>query len=118
MNRLIQQVEEDFKKDQEIKVEAGDFVKVNIKIKEGKKERIQPFNGIVIAIKGKGINRRITVRKLSFGIGVEKTFPIHSPSLHQVIVEKQSKVRRAKLFYLREKVGKAAERLKPRITKK
>ncbi|NLC96622.1 MAG: 50S ribosomal protein L19 [Erysipelotrichaceae bacterium] len=87
---------------------AGATVKVHVKIKEGEKSRIQIFEGVVIKRQGKGIGETITVRKISNGIGVERTFPIHSPIIDKITVERIGKVRRAKLFYLRGRSGKSA----------
>lgn len=87
----------------------GDTVDVSIKIKEGEKERIQVFSGVVIARKGGSIRETFTVRKISYGVGVEKVFPLHSPVLDNIKVLKQGVVRRAKLYYLRDKKGKAAK---------
>lgn len=86
----------------------GDTVKVHVKVKEGEKERIQVFQGLVIARKGGGVRETFTVRKVSQGIGVERTFPVHSPILEKIEVERHGKVRRAKLYYLRDLKGKAA----------
>ena len=86
----------------------GDTVKVHVKVIEGGRERIQVFDGVVIARKGTGIRETFTVRKVSAGIGVERTFPLHSPRLSKIEVVREGKVRRAKLYYLRERVGKAA----------
>ena len=87
----------------------GDGVKVYIRITEGEKERIQLFEGTVIAKHGGGISETFTVRRVSYGVGVEKTFPIHSPNVDKVVVVREAKVRRAKLYYLRSRVGKAAK---------
>ena len=87
----------------------GDTVKVHNRIKEGDKERIQMFEGTVIAKHGGGISETFTVRRVSFGCGVEKTFPIHSPNVVKVDVTRQGIVRRAKLYYLRDRVGKSAK---------
>ena len=87
----------------------GDGVKVYIKITEGEKERIQMFEGTVIAKHGGGISETFTVRRISYGVGVEKTFPIHSPNVEKVDVIRVGKVRRAKLYYLRGRVGKASK---------
>ena len=87
----------------------GDTVKVHNRIKEGDKERIQMFEGTVIAKHGGGISETFTVRRVSFGCGVEKTFPIHSPNVVKVDVTRQGVVRRAKLYYLRDRVGKSAK---------
>jgi large subunit ribosomal protein L19 len=89
-------------------IHPGDTVAVNVRVIEGDKERIQVFEGIVIKIKGGGVNKTFTVRKLSHGVGVERIFPIHSPRLAEITVLKRGKVRRAKLYYLRELRGKAA----------
>ena len=100
--------------DQNVKAEApviriGDTVRVHIKIKEGAKERIQIFGGTVIAKKHGGVNETFTVRRISYGVGVEKVFPVHSPNVVQVETVRKGKVRRAKLYYLRGRVGKAAK---------
>ena len=95
-------------------VEVGDTVKVHVKVKEGARERIQIFEGTVIAKKHGGIEETITVRRLSYGIGVEKVFPIHSPSIEKIETVRHGAVRRAKLYYLRDRVGKAAK-LKERL---
>ena len=87
----------------------GDSVKVYIRITEGEKERIQLFEGTVIAKHGGGISETFTVRRVSYGVGVEKTFPIHSPNVEKIEVVRKGKVRRAKLYYLRDRVGKAAK---------
>ena len=87
----------------------GDSVKVYVKIVEGEKERIQMFDGTVIARHGGGISETFTVRRVSYGVGVEKTFPLHSPNVDKIVVYREAKVRRAKLYYLRSKVGKAAK---------
>ena len=88
---------------------VGDTVKVMIKVVEGDKERLQGFEGIVIARKHGGISETFTVRRISYGVGVEKTFPIHSPKVADIKVVRHGKVRRAKLYYLRERTGKAAK---------
>jgi large subunit ribosomal protein L19 len=88
---------------------VGDTVKVMIKVIEGDRERLQAFEGIVIARKHGGISETFTVRRMSFGVGVEKTFPIHSPKVADIQVVRHGKVRRAKLYYLRERTGKAAK---------
>ena len=87
----------------------GDGVKVYIRITEGEKERIQMFEGTVIAKHGGGISETFTVRRVSYGCGVEKTFPIHSPNVEKVDIIRVGKVRRAKLYYIRERVGKASK---------
>ncbi|MCK5688752.1 50S ribosomal protein L19, partial [Myxococcota bacterium] len=87
---------------------AGDTVKVHVKIKEGEKERIQMYEGVVIAIRHGGSRESFTVRKNSYGVGVERVFPLHSPSVANVEVVSSGRVRRAKLYYLRDRTGKAA----------
>jgi len=96
---------------------AGDTLRVHVKIKEGQRERIQLFEGVVIQRHGGGISETFTVRKVSYGVGVERTFPLHSPRLDRIEVIRRGKVRRAKLFYLRKLRGKAA-RIRERITHK
>ena len=88
---------------------VGDTVKVHVKVKEGARERIQVYEGIVIAKKHGGIEETITVRRMSYGVGVEKVFPLHSPSIDTIQVVRNGAVRRAKLYYLRGRVGKSAK---------
>ena len=88
---------------------VGDTVRVHVKIKEGTRERIQLFEGTVIARRGSGISETFTVRRVSYGCGVEKTFPLHSPHVEKVEVIRRGKVRRAKLYYLRDRVGKSSK---------
>ena len=90
-------------------VEVGDTVRVHIKVKEGNRERIQVFEGTVIAKKHGGIHETFTVRRISYGVGVEKVFPLYSPVIEKVETVRRGKVRRAKLYYLRDRVGKAAK---------
>ena len=90
-------------------IKVGNTVRVHVKIKEGNKERIQVFEGIVIKKQGGGLNETFTVRKISYGVGVEKTFLIHSPLVEKVEVVRVGKARRAKLYYLRERTGKASK---------
>ena len=90
-------------------VEVGDTVRVHIKVKEGNRERIQVFEGTVIAKKHGGITETITVRRISYGVGCEKVFPVHSPTIVSVDTVRRGKVRRAKLYYLRDRVGKRAK---------
>ena len=87
----------------------GDTVRVHVKIREGERERIQIFEGTVIARKGSGVSETFTVRRLSFGVGIERVFPVHSPNVAKVDVVRNGHVRRAKLYYLRDRVGKAAK---------
>ena len=88
--------------------QAGDYVQVNVKIVEGNRERIQMFEGLVIKRQGGGISETFTVRKISYGIGVERTFPVHAPTIDSIVVTRRGKVRRAKLFYIRTLSTKAA----------
>jgi len=90
-------------------VKVGDTVRMHVKVKEGARERIQVFEGTVIAKKHGGINETITVRRISYGIGVEKVFPVYSPSIDHIEIVRNGSVRRAKLYYLRERVGKRAK---------
>lgn len=90
-------------------IEVGSTVRVHVKIKEGSKERIQIFEGTVIAKKHGGVSETFTVRRISYGVGVEKVFPVHSPNVVKVETVRRGKVRRAKLYYLRNRVGKAAK---------
>ena len=93
---------------------VGDTVKIHVKIKEGSRERIQTFEGTVIAKKHGGINETFTVSRISYGVGVERTFPVNSPKIAKIEVTRRGKVRRAKLYYLRDRVGKATK-VKERI---
>ncbi|MBR3809131.1 MAG: 50S ribosomal protein L19 [Clostridia bacterium] len=88
---------------------VGDTVKVDVKIREGERERIQVFEGTVIAINGSGVTETFTVRRVSYGVGVERVFPVNSPNVADVKVVRYGKVRRAKLYYLRDRVGKASK---------
>jgi len=106
---LMQAFTEKYKKAEPPVVAIGDTVKVHLKVKEGNRERIQIFEGTVIAKKHGGIEETFTVRRVSYGVGVEKVFPIHAPSIEKIEVVRHGKVRRAKLYYLRDRVGKAAK---------
>ncbi len=106
---LLQAFSEKYKKEEPPVVAIGDTVRVHLKVKEGNRERIQVFEGIVIAKKHGGIEETFTVRRVSYGVGVEKVFPVHSPSVEKIEVVRHGKVRRAKLYYLRGRVGKAAK---------
>ena len=106
---LMQAFVEKQKKANVPSVAIGDTVKVHLKVKEGNRERIQIFEGTVIAKKHGGIEETFTVRRISYGIGVEKVFPVHAPSIEKVEVVRHGKVRRAKLYYMRNRVGKAAK---------
>ena len=106
---ILDQVTMDYKKENIPAFNVGDTLRVHVKIIEGSRERIQIFEGYVLKKQHGGINETFTVRKLSNGIGVEKTFPLHSPKIEKIEVIKQGKVRRAKLNYMRERTGKAAK---------
>ena len=112
-NAIIEKVEQAHRKPTVTQLEPGDQIKVHVKIKEGEKERIQVFEGILLARNNTGIRETITVRKVSFGQGVERIFPLHAPIIEKIDVVKRNRVRRAKLYYLRKLKGKAA-RLKER----
>ena len=106
---IIKAIEQEQLKSDLPKFSAGDTVKVHIRVKEGKRERIQIFEGVVLKRQNGGVRETFTVRKISFGVGVEKIFPVHSPSIEKIEVTRKGKVRRAKLNYLRDRVGKAAK---------
>ena len=106
---LMQSFNEKYLKAEPPKVEVGSTVRVHIKVKEGNRERIQVFEGTVIAKKHGGIEESFTVRRISYGVGVEKVFPVHAPSVEKIEVVRHGTVRRAKLYYLRNRVGKAAK---------
>ena len=106
---LIQELNKETLQNEVTRVQIGDTVRVHVKVKEGSRERIQIFEGTVIAKKHGGIEETFTVRRISYGIGVEKVFPLHAPSIEKVEVVRHGKVRRAKLYYLRDRVGKAAK---------
>ena len=110
---ILESVAAPHKKTDLPKVWPGDTVKVSVKVREGGKERLQLFEGICIAVKHGGIAETITLRKITSGVGVERTFPLHSPNVAKFEVTRRGRVRRAKLYYLRDKVGKAA-RIKER----
>lgn len=105
---MIRTIEEGYKREVP-EFNIGDNVRVYVKVVEGDKERLQPFEGVVISRKGEGIKETFTVRKISFGVGVERIFPVHSPIVDKVEVLRKGDVRRAKLYYLRDKKGKEAK---------
>ena len=109
MNDIIKNIEAEQMKESVPEFGVGDTVKVYAKIKEGEKERIQVFEGTVIGMRGEGLRESFTVRRVSYGVGVERVFPLHSPKVAKVEVVRHGKVRRAKLYYLRDRVGKAAK---------
>ena len=106
---LLKAVSDKYLKEELPEMNVGDTVRVHVKIKEGSRERIQVFEGTIIARKHGGIGETITVRRLSYGVGCEKVFPVHSPSIVKVETVRRGKVRRAKLYYLRDRLGKAAK---------
>jgi len=106
---LVRAVEQDNLRNSFPEVSIGDYVKVHLKIKEGTRERIQIFEGSVIARKGGGLSETMTVRRISYGVGVERILPVHSPKIDKIEIVRKGRVRRAKLYYLRDRVGKAAK---------
>lgn len=108
MDAIIKSIEDAQKRDVPV-FNIGDTLKVHVKIKEGKRERVQVFEGVVIGKSGSGISQTFKVRRVTFGVGVERTFLMHSPFIEKIQISRHGKVRRAKLFYLRKKVGKAAQ---------
>ena len=113
INRSLQTIYESKKRSDLPTLEPGDTIRVHVKIREGDKERLQAFEGTLIARKNRGLSETITVRKVSFGHGVERIFPLHSPVIDHIDRVRTGRVRRAKLYYLRDRKGKAA-RLKER----
>lgn len=107
MNKL-EQLESAYVRDDIPEFRAGDTVRVHVRVVEGGRERVQVFEGIVIARKGGGVNDTCIVRKMSFGVGVERVFPVHAPIIQKIDVIRKGDVRRAKLYYLRDRVGKSA----------
>ena len=106
---LLKALNSQYMKEELPEVKVGDTVRVHVRIKEGSRERIQVFEGTVIAKKHGGISETITVRRISYGVGCEKVFPVHAPNVAMIEVVRHGKVRRAKLYYLRERMGKAAK---------
>ena len=106
---IIKSIEHEQLKNKIPELKVGNTVRVHVRIKEGNKERIQVFEGIIIKVQGGGLNQTFTVRKISYGVGVEKTFLVHSPLVEKVELVRVGKARRAKLYYLRDRVGKAAK---------
>lgn len=109
MNKIIDAIEKESMRENAPQFNVGDTVKVYVKVVEGTRERLQAFEGTVIAKKNGGLRETFTVRRMSFGVGVERTFPLHSPKLDKIDVVRKGSVRRAKLYYLRERTGKAAK---------
>lgn len=108
MTNVIDQIAAEQRRDDIPEFRAGDTLKVHVNIVEGNRSRVQVFQGVCIKVQGSGIGRSFTVRKLSFGVGVERTFPLHSPSIEKIEVASRGEVRRAKLYYMRGLRGKAA----------
>jgi large subunit ribosomal protein L19 len=108
MDEIIQGIESGFRKETVAPFGPGDTVQVHLRIKEGERRRTQVFEGVVVARRGSGLSETLTVRKRSFGVGVEKVFPVHAPAVKEIRVVRRGRVRRAKLYYLRKKIGKAA----------
>ena len=108
MEDLIKLVQAEYTQTEIPEFKAGDTVNVHVRIKEGDKERVQQYKGVCIQRRGEGGTETFTVRKISSGIGVERIFPLHSPSIDKIEVPRRGKVRRARLFYLRDKIGKQA----------
>lgn len=109
MSNIIAEIEKEYMKADVPQFDVGDTVRVSVKVKEGNRERIQAFEGIVIAKKNGSVRESFTVRRVSFGVGIERTFPLHSPRIVAIDVIRHGKVRRAKLYYLRNLSGKAAK---------
>lgn len=106
---IIKAIEQEQLRSDLPKLAIGDYVKVHLKVKEGNRERLQVFEGTVIALKGSGIKETFTVRRVSYGVGVERILPVHSPKIDHIDVVRKGKVRRAKLYFLRDRVGKASK---------
>ena len=109
MSEIIRSIEQKQLRTDLPKISIGDTVRVWVKVVEGSRERLQAFEGVVIAMRNGGIRETFTVRRVSYGIGVERTFPMHSPRVDHVEIIRSGKVRRAKLYYLRDRLGKAAK---------
>ena len=109
MNKIVEMIEKEYMKQEVPQFEVGDTVKVYVKVVEGTRERLQAFEGIVIAKKNGGVRESFTVRRVSFGLGIERTFQLHSPRVDKIELVRHGKVRRAKLYYLRDLSGKAAK---------
>lgn len=116
MNEIIRAIEKEQIREDLTQFNIGDTIKVHVRIKEGNRERIQVFEGTVIKKQNGGLRETFTVRRLAYGVGVERTFPVNSPIIEKMEVTRRGKVRRAKLFYLRDRVGKAAK-VKELLTK-
>ena len=115
---LLDKIESTQLRENPLEFNVGDSVKVHTRVVEGDKERIQVFAGLVIGRRGHGVNETFTVRRISYGEGVERVFPVHSPRVEKVVVDRRGKVRRAKLTYLRERIGKKALAVKASDTRR
>lgn len=105
---IIRQIESEQLRNDLPSFKSGDTVRVHVKVKEGNRERVQVFEGVVIRRRGGGLSETFTVRRVTYGVGVERTFPLHTPRIDKIEVTRRGKVRRARLYYLRDRVGKAA----------
>ena len=112
MNAIINEITQEQLMPDRDQFKVGDGVRVHTRVREGNKERIQIFAGVVIARKGSGIHETFTVRRISFGEGVERVFPVHSPAIEKVEVDRESVTMRARMYYLRDRIGKAANKVK------
>ena len=117
VNKVIAQLEEEMMKTGAPEISPGDTINVQMRVQEGSRKRLQAFSGVVIAMRNRGPHSSVTVRKISYGVGVERVFQLHSPLLEKITVTRRGKVRRAKLYYLRERSGKSA-RIKEALNKK
>ena len=108
MKQVIREITQEHLKKDIPEFRAGDTVRIHLKVVEGQRERIQVFEGVVIRRRGSGVSETFTARKMSYGVGVERTLPVHSPKIDRIEVIRRGRVRRAKLYYLRNRVGKAA----------
>jgi large subunit ribosomal protein L19 len=112
VNKIIQDIEKEQMQENVSEFNVGDTIKVFYKVFEGKKERIQPFEGVVLKVQGGGISKTFTVRKVVGGVGVEKTYMLHSPKITEIKVLRQGKTRKSKIFYLRDRIGSKASKIK------
>jgi large subunit ribosomal protein L19 len=115
MHKLIKEVQQEYIKENLPEFNAGDTITVHYRIREGNKERIQPFQGVVIQTKGSGTTKTFTVRKVSDGIGVERIFPLHSPNIEKIVINKRGLVRRSRIYYLRGLQGKKSRIKEKRV---
>lgn len=112
MNAIIEEITSEQLLPEREKFKVGDGVRVHTRVREGDKERIQVFSGIVISRKGRGVHESFTVRRIASGVGVEKVFPVHSPNIVEIEVDRESVTMRSRMFYLRNRIGKAANQVK------